>query len=162
MAALTFGAFPRSGGHFFTHLTGCKWLAHSICALEEEQNVVVSVRSPLECIPSWIVLTGDEREDRAEKVLEWYRAYYKKCQQLDIVIIPFSQLISEPLFCINYALRSYGLEPLQELQFDLSTNFHDPTRDKSGYGEIIAEMTMAPSFQPALELFEDLCRPISG
>lgn len=160
MATLRFGAFPRSGGHFFTHLTKCKWLSHSIRQLEKESNVVVSVRTPLECIPSWITITGDDRFDRAEKVLEWYCAYYKKVKELNVVVIPFEQLISEPLHCINHAHKKYGLQLLDILEFDLSTGFHDPTKNKSKYDEIIAEMKTAPSFQPAMGLFEELCVPV--
>ena len=160
MATISFGAFPRSGGHFFTSLTGCKWLAHSISQLETEPNVVVSIRNPLECVPSWITATRDDRSDRAEKVLEWYCAYYDKCKELDIVLLSFEQLISEPLACINHAYSKYGLELLGSLDYDLSTGFHDPTKNKSEYGEIIQEMQSAPSFPRAMNLFEELCVPV--
>lgn len=160
MATIKFGAFPRSGGHFFTNLTDCKWLAHNISQLEIEPNVVVSIRTPLECVPSWIVMTQDERSDRTEKVLEWYCAYYDKCKELDIVVLPFEQLISEPLFCINYAYEKYGLDTLQSLDYDLSTEFHYPTKDKSEFDKIIQEMQLAPSFLRAMSLFEELCVPV--
>jgi hypothetical protein len=160
MATLSFGSFPRSGGHFFKHLTNCNWFGHTIFSLEKETNVVVTIRNPLECVPSWIVMTEDDRVDRAEKVLEWYCAYYDKCKELDVVILPFEQLISDPLFCINYTYQKYGLEPLQSLDYDLSTGFHDPTKDKSEYDEIIQEMQSAPSFSRAMSLFEELCVPV--
>jgi len=160
MATIRFGAFPRSGSHFFTNITSCEWLRHSIFKLETESNVVVSIRNPLECVPSWIVMTDDDRVDRTEKVLEWYCAYYDKCKELDIVVLPFEQLISDPLFCINYAYQKYGLEPLQSLDYDLSTDFHYPTKDKSEYDEIIQEMQSAPSFSRAMSLFEELCVPV--
>ena len=160
MATIKFGAFPRSGGHFFTNLTSCEWLGHNIYKLEKESNVVVSIRTPLECVPSWIVMTQDDRFDRAEKVLEWYCAYYNKCKELDIVLLPFDQLISDPLFCINYAYKKYGLEQVQSLDYDLSTGFHNPTKDKSEYDEIIQEMQLSPSFLKAVSLFEELCVPV--
>tara|TARA_R110000868_G_scaffold168777_1_gene403603 strand:- start:4 stop:489 length:486 start_codon:yes stop_codon:yes gene_type:complete len=160
MGALTFGSFPRSGNHFFTHLTNCKWIYHRICDLEKEANVVVSIRNPLECIPSWIVRENDCSKNRAELNLEWYCAYYEKCKELDIVVLPFEQLISDPLFCINYAHKKYGLEPLKSLDYDLSTGFHDSTKDKTGYEQIIDEMCLAPSFTRAMSLFEELCHPV--
>lgn len=160
MATLKFGAFPRSGGHFFTHLTGCIWLSHSVHKLESEENVVVSVRNPLDCIPSWITITKDYRNDRAEKVLEWYCAYYQKCKALDVVVIPFDQLISDPLFCINYANKKYNICPLQSVDYDLSTGFHYPTNDKSQYDKIKDEMIHSPSFDKAVHLFEELCVPV--
>jgi hypothetical protein len=160
MGSLKFGAFPRSGSHFFLRLIKCEWLDHKIEPLGNKQNVVVSIRTPLECVPSWISLTKDCRANRAEKVLEWYCAYYERCKELDIVILPFEQLISEPLFCINHACRKYGLELLQSLDYDLSTDFHYPTKDKSEYDEIIQEMQLAPSFPRAMSLFEELSVPV--
>ena len=160
MATISFGAFPRSGSHFFTGLTNCKWIAHAIHLLEKEQNVVVSIRNPFKCIPSWIAISEDSSENRAEKALEWYCAYYEKCKKLDILILPFEQLISDPLFCINYVYKKYGLEPLQSLDYDLSTDFHYPTKDKSGFEQIIEEMYLAPSLNRAVSLFQELCVPV--
>jgi hypothetical protein len=160
MATISFGAFPRSGSHFFTGLTNCKWIAHAIHLLEKEQNVVVSIRNPFKCIPSWITISEDSSENRAEKALEWYCAYYEKCKELNILILPFEQLISDPLFCINYVYKKYGLEPLQSLDYDLSTDFHYPTKDKSGFEQIIEEMYLAPSLNRAVSLFQELCVPV--
>ena len=156
MGSLKFGSFPRSGSHFFTHLTGCEWLGHNIDALEKEQNVVVSIRNPLDCVPSWIVLTNDVRTNRAERVLEWYCAYYERCKQLPIVILPFGQLISDPQYCVDYAHKSFGLKPFGFLSYDLSTDFHYPTKRKIGYDVIIEEIKIAPSFCHASELFDEL------
>ena len=162
MGTLTFGAFPRSGSHFFLGITNCNFVSHSIHSLEKRQNVVVSIRNPFECIPSWIELMPDNSSDRAEKNLEWYCAYYEKCKELDIVVVPFEQLISDPLFCINYAHRKYGLELLDSVEYDLSTNFHHPTKDKSGYEKIVEEMNVAPSLSRAVNLFQELCVPLVG
>ena len=105
-------------------------------------------------------MVNDCRIDRAEKTLEWYVAYYEKVKELDIVVLPFEQLISDPLLCINYTYQKHGLEPLQSLDYDLSTEFHYPTKDKSGFDEIIQEMQSAPSFPIAMSLFEELCVPV--
>ena len=160
MGTLSFGAFPRSGSHFFLAITNCDSIRHYIYPLEKKQNVVVSIRNPFECIPSWITQSNDHSLDRTEKNLEWYCAYYTKCKELDIVIIPFQQLISDPLFCINYAHKKYGLELLDSVEYDLSTNFHYPTKDKSGYKKIVDEMNLAPSLSSAVSLFEELCVPV--
>jgi hypothetical protein len=167
MGTISFGSFPRSGNHFLEHiftktLVDCRivYLEHLIHPLAVEKNVVTTIRNPLECVPSWIIKMNDTRTNRAEKVLEWYVAYYEKVKQLDIVVLPFEQLISDPLLCINYTYQKYGLEPLQSLDYDLSTGFHDPTKDKSEYDEIIKEMQLAPSFPKAMSLFEELCVPV--
>jgi hypothetical protein len=160
MEALSFGAFPRSGAHFFINITKCKWLRHTIHILEKEENVVVSIRNPLECVPSWIVFTNDHRADRADKVLEWYCAYYEACKQFNVLVIPFEQLIKEPLFCINYACSFYGLEQVETIEFDLSTDFHIPTEDKSTHDTIISEMVDSPNYSKAMALFEELAVPV--
>jgi hypothetical protein len=167
MGTITFGSFPRSGNHFLEHifsktLVDCRivYLEHLIYPLAVEKNVVTTIRNPLECVPSWIVKMDDSRIDRAEKVLEWYVAYYEKVKQLDIVVLPFEQLVCDPLLCINYVYNKYGLKPLQSLDYDLSTGFYDPTKDKSEYDEIIQEMQLAPSFPRAMSLFEELCVPV--
>ena len=167
MDTISFGSFPRSGSHFIIGLiektcykNSFIYFEHKIQDLQNKKNVFTTIRTPLECVPSWIVMTQDNRVDRAEKVLEWYCAYYDKCKELDVVILPFEQLISDPLFCINYTYQKYGLEPLQFLDYDLSTDFHYPTKDKSEYDEIIQEMQSAPSFSRAMSLFEELCVPV--
>ena len=162
MGTLTFGAFPRSGSHFFTGITNCNFIGHALYSLEQSQNVLVSIRDPFQCVPSWIVFTNNDSLERTEKNLEWYCAYYQKCKELDIVIVPFQQLISDPLFCINHAHRKYGLKLLDSVEYDLSTNFHNPTKDKSGYEKIVEEMNLAPSLSRAVSLFEELCVPLVG
>jgi len=160
MGKISFGSFPRSGNHFFTYLTNCNWLGHRIASLSIEENVVVSIRNPLECIPSWIVVTKDDRVKRAEKIIEWYCSYYKKCKELDIVVIPFEQLISEPLHCINFSEKKYNLNLTKSLEYDLSTNFHSPTVYKNEYNGIIQEIMNEPTYVIANNLFEELCVPV--
>ena len=158
METIKFGSFPRSGSHFFKYLTNCEWLAHTIYLLDK--NTITSIRTPLECVPSYIVMTDDYRPNRAEKVLEWYCAYYEKVKELNIVVLPFEQLVSDPLFCINYVYNKYGLRQLDSLDYDLSTGFHYPTRNKSEFDKIIQEMQLSPSFFRAMSLFEELCVPV--
>jgi hypothetical protein len=100
---------------------------------------------------------GDTRNNRAEQFLEWYCSYYEKCKEIGLLIIPFTQLISEPLFCLNYVYKTFGLSLIDSLDFDLKTGFHVPTKNKSDYNNIIEEMRLAPSFAKAMSLFEELC-----
>jgi hypothetical protein len=132
-------------------------LEHRIYPLDKQQNLFTTIRTPLECVPSWITLTADTRSNRAEQVLEWYCAYYQKCKEANVLIIPFTQMVSEPLFCLNYVYKTFDLPLTDFLDFNLDTGFHVPTKDKSGYEIIITEMKTAPSFQPAMDLFEELC-----
>jgi hypothetical protein len=166
MDKISFGSFPRSGNHFLEALLkktlpDCSlvYTEHFLFPLEKEQNITVTIRNPLECVPSWITLMRDERPNRAEQVLEWYCAYYQKCKELKIFIVPFEQLVSEPLVCVSAICKINGIaEPgLGTVEFDFSTDFHSPTKDKSGYEIIVNEMKTAPSFQTAMGLFKELC-----
>ena len=105
---------------------------------------------------------SDERPNRAEQVLEWYCSYYQKCKELNVFIIPFEQLVSEPLFCVAAICKINNIpKPLiEDIEFDWGTDFHSPTKDKSGYESIINEMRVAPSFELAMKLFEALCVPV--
>lgn len=158
VAKISFGSFPRSGNHFFINLVDCKWLTHGIAPLELEENVVSTIRNPLDCIPSWITLSRDVRVNRAEMVLEWYCAYYEKCAEMNVFVIPFDTLISHPLSSVNSALTRYGLDPLDSVGYDLTAGFHRPTPDKSQYDTIREEMTDSPSFDRAMSLFGVLVR----
>lgn len=160
VATLKFGSFPRSGSHFFTHLTRCEWLSHRIEPLSTESNVVVSIRNPAECIPSWITLTDDHRIDRVQRVLEWYCTYYEQCSRLDIVVLSFRQLISDPLTCINYAHSRYGLEQLDTIDFDLDTGFHYPSPDRSQHESILNEMMMASDMSRAEHIYRHLAKSV--
>lgn len=167
MDTISFGSFPRSGNHFCVELihktlpdVQLFCLEHRIYPLDKQQNLFTTIRTPLECVPSWITLTADVRSNRAEQVLEWYCAYYEKCKEVGVLTVPFTQLISEPLFCLNHVYKTFGLPVVDSLDFDLSTGFHFPTKDKSKYDEIIQEMHLAPSFPKAMSLFEELCVPV--
>lgn len=169
MGKVSFGSFPRSGSHFLESvlaktLPECSlvYTEHFIFPLEVEENIIVTMRNPLECIPSWISFMGDKRLNRSEQVLEWYCAYYEKCKELKIFIIPFEQLISNPLACVHRIceINNIPKPAMNTIDFDFSTGFHSPTKDKSNYETIIGEMVEAPSYNRAVSLFEELCVPI--
>lgn len=153
---ISFGAFPRSGSHFFVHLTQCDWLDHKIKPLSQEPNVAVSIRSPLDCVASWIALTADNRLDRADKILEWYCYYYSQCESLKIPIISFEQLITDPETCIRYIDSVYGIYTAIKSDWDLSTNFHYPSADKSSLIFLKSEIQDSPNFDSAFNLFKRL------
>jgi hypothetical protein len=169
MDKISFGSFPRSGNHFLAALLrktlpDCflVYTEHFLFALEKEQNMTVTIRNPLECVPSWITFMRDERPNRAEQVLEWYCSYYQKCKDLGIFIIPFEQLVSEPLVCVFSIceLNAITKPNMDTVEFDFTTDFHSPTKNKSNYETIIQEMQSAPSFPRAISLFEELCVPV--
>lgn len=169
MDTLNFGSFPRSGNHFLYEalnnlLPNCKidWLEHRIEPLDKMKNVLVTIRNPFECIPSWIVYTSNSHQNREERMLEWYCAYYEKCSKTDLIIVPFNQLIGTPVHAISEVCKKYSLDfpKHKDLILDLSTGLHSPTLDKSSFPDIVKKMELAPSVHRAMSLFEELCVPV--
>ena len=169
METLSFGSFPRSANHFCLELIAKSLseiqfvhIEHYIDPIDKQKNFFATIRTPLECIPSWITFTGDTRSNRAEQVLEWYCSYYQKCKESGVLIVPFSQITSSPLTSMNYICDYFGIgrTTLQSIEFDFSTNFHWASNDKTEHKTIIGEMENAPSFNMAMSLFEELCVPV--
>jgi hypothetical protein len=165
METINLGGFPRSGNHFALELfnntvLNCKvvWIEHSVHKIIEFKNVVTLIRNPDECIPAWIVLTNDERGNRAEKVLEWYISYYEACKMAKSFILPFESLISKPTNSVAAVSERYGLgKPvIENFDFDFSTGIHSPTLDKSDFPKILDEMKSCPDYQKAIDIFHDL------
>jgi len=169
MDTLSFGSFPRSANHFCLELIAKSLpeiqfvhIEHYIHPIDKQQNLFATIRTPLECIPSWITFTEDVRENRAEQVLEWYCSYYQKCKESGVLVVPFDQITSSPLASMNYICEHFGIHKtkLESIEFDFSTNFHWASSNKSKYKTIIGEMQNAPSFNMAMSLFEELCVPV--
>lgn len=172
MDKITFGSFVRSGNHYFQHIveTGlisvqCEWLNHRISDWDNKTNRVTTIRDPLECVTSWISTTADKRSDRADKVLEWYVAYYSKVKELgkEILIIPFEQLISDSLGSLNSVCDHYGLKrsffsnnDTLSAAFTTSFDFIWSNPDKNDYDQIRSDIGEASYYPQAKELFEKI------
>ncbi len=175
MDTLTLGAFARSGNHYFQHLVDtalidvkCDWLSHRMSDWDDKPNRVTIMRDPLDCVTSWISTTQDNREDRAEKVLEWYISYHEKIRSLNqIVILGFDELITDPLGSINKVCNIYGLPKSffssnETLTTALESPFdyiwaNLPNVDLSG---IKKEVQNSPYFSSAMSLFGELHVPV--
>ena len=171
MDTITFGAFARSGNHYFQYLVEtalvdvrCDWLSHRIGDWDNKPNCVTVVRNPLDCVSSWVSTGSDQRENRAEKVLEWYIAYHKTILSKDIMILTFEELISDSLGSINKVCNKYGIN--KSVFFDNNalgvamgnkTNFVNANYDKSDYPVINAEICSNGLYSDAVKLFEELC-----
>ena len=153
---INFGAFPRSGSHFFVYLTECNWLDHRITPLRTEPNVAVSMRNPLDSISSWINLTNDKRLDRIKKTIDWYCVYYSECEALGVPIIWFDQLVNDPRTCVEFIDRRYQLKTTVKTEWDMATNFHYPTQNRSQLGVLKAEIQNSPDFVNAQSIYERL------
>jgi len=173
---ITLGAFARSGNHYFQHLVQtaligvrCDWLSHRISDWDNKPNPVTIVRHPLDSVSSWIATTGDQRTDRAEKVLEWYVAYQKIIKLKQIPAIRFDRLIANPLGELNNLCSFYGLARSFFSSNDTlaaamrsETDFVWANEDKSNYPVIQQEISSNGLFPEAVGLFEDLCGLTNG
>lgn len=175
MDTITLGAFARSGNHYFDHVVRTalidvrlNWLSHRISDWDNQPNRVTIIRNPLDSVVSWISTTQDNRPDRADKVLEWYIAYYEKIKTLDnIVILRFDELIKNPLGSINKVCSTYGLSKSffssnDTLNTALEASFdyiwaNWTTVDLSVIRE---EVQNSPYFIRAMALFEGLSTPV--
>ncbi len=157
VATVTFGSFPRSGNFFLVETfrknassVGINWVGHNAHLLTKHKDSFTIIRSPLECIPSWIVYKKDVRIDRAEKVLDWYCQYYQKCFDNNIKIFTFNYLINDPIGLIS---RFCDVQ-IHNTNFNY---FYNETKDKSNYESILKEMHIATNFNKATELFKRIC-----
>lgn len=160
MVSLNFGSFPRSANHFtFAVLSqvfgeaNVNTLLHSISLLEKSPNVVTTIRTPLECVPSWIVFNNDRRENRADQILEWYCAYYEAAVRKDLMMFKFDDITEKTDQCLRLISERYEIPQIASLEIDLSTGFHVPTIDKSRFAELTDEVSSGTYFNDAISIF---------
>jgi hypothetical protein len=124
--------------------------------LKTEPNVAVSIRNPADCIASWINLCNDKRPDRVKKTIDWYCDYYLECKTLNVPIIWFDQLINDPETCIRFVDQAHDLKTTIKPRWDLATNFHYPTVDKTKIEVLKTEVQNSPDFIKAQTIYESL------
>jgi hypothetical protein len=171
---ITLGAFPRSGNHYFQHLVEtafadvrCNWLYHRMSDWDNKPNRVTIVRNPLDCVSSWISTTEDSRSDRAEKVLDWYMAYYEKIKSLNgIVVLDFDQLVQDGVGSISKVCDHYDLpQPLFSdneslyAAFDKSVDYVWANWIETDLDQVKLEVSECAALGKAISLFEELCTP---
>ena len=172
MDTITLGAFARSGNHYFEHLVqtalvgvNLNWLSHRISDWDNQPNPVTIIRNPVDCVASWISTTQDTREDRADKVLEWYVSYCEKILSLDkIVILRFDKLIDDSLGSINHVCDTYGLNrSFFSSNETLGAAFSDTVDyvwanwTNIDLSDIKKEIKESLLFKKATRIYEELC-----
>lgn len=174
MDTITLGAFARSGNHYFQHLVEtalinvrCDWLSHRISDWDNKPNRVTIVRHPLDSVASWISTTKDNRNNRAEKVLEWYIAYHETIASKQITVLKFDDLVTDSLGSINKVCDKYKINKsffstnrTLSAAMENEVDFVWANRDKSDYPIIKQEICSNGLYRDAVELFEALCVPV--
>ena len=157
--------FIRSGTHFTyyllkEYLPNCKinFYQHHVDCLKKEKNIFTTIRSPLGCVPSWIVYNKDERHNRANKILEYYIYFLQTIKETNPLLFKFETLINEPAKFLNTICKTFDVaKPVKEyVPYDLSLDLHNPTVDKSNYPVLCKEIEASPLYTSACLLFEEL------
>ena len=123
METINFGSFPRSGNHFFVAVankllvnTNVSWHKHKIFYLLKQKNAVTTIRNPIEAVQSLCFHTGEIEQDFIDSSLKWYKMYYTKVKQSNVLVVPFAQLINNPFVCFDNICRKYNLN--ENIMFD--------------------------------------------
>lgn len=162
MGEITFSSFPRSG-NTFTHSLFSQVLPdhkingilHNVYYLNKKPNPFTTIRNPLECVTSWIVRSDDERNNRAEKILEWYIDFYTTIRSYGVPVIAFLDLVKYPLNVVDYLCDIFGFDKLKIKKYDAIHNETSET-DKKKFSEIKLEVVSTFNFEHAMTLFNQI------
>lgn len=128
MDIINFGSFQRSGNHFFLNVankifdnTKVVWFEHNCFSLRKQLNTVVTIRNPVDSVFSLCVLRGEYGNDFINDRLRLYKMYYEKINTTNSIIIPFVQLIENPIVCFEYISSKYKLNEPNISKMNIST-----------------------------------------
>jgi len=163
---INFSSFPRSGNHFTKDLiNNClpkivlNWDGHhSASFFNNKKNCFTVIRKPEDCIASWIIYNRDTREERIDKVTEWYIAFYKQCINNNITVVNFSNLITEPIIILNFLCNIFNIENKNLHKYDLSKLDKNATKitRKKEVEKVKFDVMNSKFYLQATDIFEDL------
>lgn len=170
VVTLNFGSFPRSANHFtFDILTKAfgddkiNVLLHSIYKLQQADQVITTVRSPRECIPSWITFMNDQRPNRTNRISEWYRAYYQAVIEKDLLAFTFEDITKRTNQCLQIIAERFEMPLINSNPtYDLDTGFHQPTSDKSRFEDLIHELEKDVNYSQTMQIYEQAASKCHG
>lgn len=165
MGEINFSSFPRSGNHFAKDLIKkslpeieLNWDGnHRSSFLNNKRNCFTVIRKPEDCIASWIVYNKDNRVDRADKVTEWYVAFYEQCKKNNITTILFLDLIFKPFVVVQFLCNFFDI---LNIKFnlpnidELNKNSTETTK-KETVEKIKLEVLNSKFYPKALDIFNE-------
>jgi hypothetical protein len=113
-------SFPRSGNHFleeclkmaFTNAE-ITWGFHKVHLLNNKDydGIITSVRDPINCISSYMVLTNNFDKEYAKKVILWYKRFISETIKIknNIYVCNFYDLIEYPEIIIKNFAKKYNI-----------------------------------------------------
>jgi len=164
---VNFGSFPRSGNHFFVNLadklfvnTEVVWNEHKSFGVCNQKNLVTTIRNPSDAVFSLCANTGEINQNFIDKSLIWYRLYYEKILQLNVLVIPFEELITNPVSCFNQIVETYNLNEQSFFETSIvNIDGKEPSKQSDTLRKDILESAMLSS---ANKIFEQIIQDKRG
>lgn len=161
METVNFGSFPRSGNHFFVNLadklfvnTEVFWNEHKSFSVCNQKNLVTTIRNPADAVFSLCANTGEINKNFIDAYLRWYKLYYEKIVDINALVIPFEELITDPVRCFSHIVKIYNLNEPNLLEASIiNINGKETSRQSDILQEGILESAMFPA---ANNLFEQI------
>ena len=130
-------------------------MLHNVYYLDKKPNPFTTIRNPLECVTSWIVRSDDERNNRAEKTLEWYIDFYTKIQSYGVPVVAFVDIVKQPLNMVDYLCDIFGFEKPKIKKYDSLCN-ETSEIGKKNFLKIELDVVNAFNFEHAMTLFNQI------
>lgn len=167
METVNFGSFPRSGNHFFVKLadklfvnTKLVWNEHKSFGVCNQKNLVTTIRNPADAVFSLCANTGEINKRMIDSSLIWYRLYYENILPLNALVIPFEELITNPVSCFNHIVETYNLNEQSFIETSMvNIDGKEPSKQSDTLRKDILESAMLSS---ANKIFEQIIQDKRG
>lgn len=161
METVNFGSFPRSGNHFFVKLadklfvnTEVVWNEHKFFGPLSQKNIVTTIRNPVDAVFSLCANTGEINKNFIDSSLRWYRLYYEKIVEIGGLVIPFEELITDPVRCFSHIVNTYRLNEASLLETCIiEINGKETSRQSDILKKDVLESAMLPA---AHKIFKEI------
>lgn len=161
METINFGSFPRSGNHFFVDLasklfvnTTVAWNEHRSFDPLKHKNIVTTIRNPVDAVFSLCANTGELGQDFIDSSLKWYRLYYEKIIELGAFVVPFDELITNPVGCFVRIANIYNLNETNLLETSIiNVNGKEPARQPE---MLMNDVLGSKTLSAAHKVFEEI------
>jgi hypothetical protein len=163
-------AYPRSGQTFLNYALKHLYYEdeantnyHTVNSLMRLEKPIVSIRNPLDCIPSWCNYPSGE--DLIEDV-KFYLRFHNAVLEVKhkVVILEFEKFTSDGNYLVNKIKESFGIDPIKSWDLDaIKVSMLEVGREKNlpvdnydNINRLKEELKSMPEFQDCLNLYDTL------
>jgi len=168
---LVFDGFPRTGNAFLANSLRIAypqyeidWGHHRIATFKKE-NLITSVRNPVDSIASWIVFCGLPL-DKIDGLIDWYNRFMIGTLKYfdSIHTVKFEELINNPLQVLEEYSNKFNLDKPKEITVeevtDLTKTTH-PFNLPQGNNVLMKEKVSESKYiNDSLELYKQVIEKI--